>query len=70
MSAVQADANKICDWRSEVLAAEAKRQEVPANAPDGYPGHRIIIVIVIIKCVLISVTLNVAEALYTVSSVH
>jgi len=23
MSAVQADANKICDWRSEVLAAEA-----------------------------------------------
>ena len=24
-SAVQADANKICDWRSEVLAAEAKK---------------------------------------------
>jgi len=23
--AVQADANKICDWRSEVLAAEAKK---------------------------------------------
>ena len=25
VSAVQADANKICDWRSEVLAAEAKK---------------------------------------------
>jgi len=24
-TAVQADANKICDWRSEVLAAEAKK---------------------------------------------
>jgi len=25
VSAVQADANEICDWRSEVLAAEAKK---------------------------------------------
>jgi len=25
VSTVQADANKICDWRSEVLAAEAKK---------------------------------------------
>jgi len=25
VSAVQADTNKICDWRSEVLAAEAKK---------------------------------------------
>ena len=25
VSAVQADANKICDWRFEVLAAEAKK---------------------------------------------
>jgi len=25
VSAVQADANKICDWRSEVIAAEAKK---------------------------------------------
>ena len=25
VSVVQADANKICDWRSEVLAAEAKK---------------------------------------------
>jgi len=25
VSAVQADANKICDWRSEVLVAEAKK---------------------------------------------
>ena len=27
VSAVQADANKICHWRSEVLAAEAKKAE-------------------------------------------
>ena len=25
VSAVEADANKICDWRFEVLAAEAKK---------------------------------------------
>ena len=42
VSAVQADANKICDWRSEVLAAEPKRREVPANTPDGYPGHHVL----------------------------